>query len=135
MGFTSIGQMAPKFYVDECVPLGTVTALQNEGFDAVWVGHVSHLGWNDPRHLVYALENGYTIITENRDDYKLLHQLWTLLLQKNYISVSHLGILTATKQIRPPSWVTFVQQLISAQETLTSAFFVWDDDTQVWEKL
>lgn len=134
MGFTSIGQMAPKFYLDECVPPGTVTALRKKGFDAVWVGDVSHRGWDDPDHLVYAFENGYTVITENRNDYKLLHRLWTLLLQKHYISVSHLGILTATKHIRPPSWVTFVQQLISAKETLTSAFFVWDDDTQVWEK-
>lgn len=134
MGFTSIGQMDPKFYVDECVAPATVTALRRKGFDAVWAGHVSHLGWDDPDHLVYAFENGYTVITDNRNDYRLLHRLWTLLLQKNYISMSHLGILTATRQLRPLSWITFVQQLISAKETLTSAFFVWDDATQGWQK-
>ena len=134
MGFTSIGQMALKFYVDECVPPKTATALRKKGFDAVWAGHVSHRGWDDPSHLVYAFENGYTIITDDKNDYQLLHQLWTLLLQKNYISVYHLGILTATKQLRPLSWITFVQQLISAKETLTSAFFVWDDATQGWQK-
>ena len=126
--------MNPKFYVDECVPPGTVTALRKKGFDAVWVGDVSHRGWDDPDHLVYAFENGYTVITENKNDYQMLHRLWTLLLQKNYIGVSHLGILTATKQLRPLSWITFVQQLISAKEPLNSAFFVWDDATQGWQK-
>ncbi len=126
--------MDPKFYVDECVPPSTATELRRMGFDAVWAGHVSHRGWDDPGHLVYAFENGYTVITDNRNDYRLLHRLWTLLLQKNYIGMSHLGILTATRQLRPPSWIIFVQQLISAKETLTSAFFVWDDANQSWQK-
>jgi len=129
-----IEQMHPKFYVDECVPPGTATALRKSGFDAVWAGHVSHRGWDDPNHLVCAFENGYTVITENRNDYRLLHGLWTLLLQKNYVAKSHLGILTATEQLRPPSWVTFVQRLISARETLASAFLIWDDATQHWQK-
>ena len=106
--------MTLKFYVDECVPPRTATDLRGKGFDAVWAGHVSHRGWADADHLVYAFENGYTVITENRNDYQMLHRLWILLLQKGYIGRSHLGVLTATRQLRPPSWITFVQQLVSA---------------------
>jgi predicted nuclease of predicted toxin-antitoxin system len=126
--------MNPKFYIDECVAPKTATELRTKGFDAVWAGHVSHRGWDDPDHLVYAFENGYTVITENKNDFQMLHRLWTLLLQKNYIGVSHLGILTATTQLRPLSWITFIHQLISAKEILTCAFFVWDDATQGWQR-
>ena len=126
--------MTPKFYVDECVPPKTATLLRRAGFDAVWAGHVSHRGWDDPGHLVYAYENGYTLVTEDRNDFQTLHRLWTLLTTKGYMSISHLGILTSTMSIRPTSWMAFIQRLVASGESLSSAFFIWDDATKGWQK-
>lgn len=126
--------MNPKFYLDQCVPARTVNLLRSAGFDAVWAGHISNRGWDDPDHLVFAYENGYTLITENREHFRLLHRLWTLLVDKHYISISHLGILTATASLRPTSWLGFVQRLVSSEESLSSTFFIWDDAIQSWQK-
>ena len=126
--------MAPKFYVEEEVARQTVDVLRGAGFDAVYARDLSHYAWSDPRHLVYAVENGYTVVTANKNDFLSLHELWTLLEQKRYLPLSHVGILTARKQLRPRLWLGFIQRLVSSGESLTSALFVWDEATQSWQK-
>lgn len=123
-----------KFYVDQCVAPKTATDLRQSGFDAVWAGHVGHRGWDDPNHLVYALENGYTIITDNKRHFHLLHRLWMLLLKKKYISIFHLGILAGVSAMRPQSWVIFVHRFVSSGEDPRGALIVWDESEQKWQR-
>lgn len=53
--------MAPKFYVEESVARKTVTDLRSAGFKVAYAIDLSHYGWDDPDHLVYAVENGYVV--------------------------------------------------------------------------
>jgi predicted nuclease of predicted toxin-antitoxin system len=122
-----------KFYIDEDVAKQTVQFLQNDGFQAVYARDLSHM-WPDYKHLVYAAENGYAILTANKNDFRMLHHLWILLEQKKYLTLSHLGILTAKTQLRPQSWLMFVKLLVSSGENISNGCYVWDNDTQMWEK-
>jgi predicted nuclease of predicted toxin-antitoxin system len=56
-----------RILADEHVPNRFVTALRSEGFDAVRVKNALYEGATDAEVLDYAEEQGYVVLSEDRD--------------------------------------------------------------------
>jgi len=119
-------------YTDENVKLALEDELRPLGHAATSTFAERRLGAPDPHQLLYAAERGWTIITHNRRDFRLLHTAWLLWSHTWRVSRSHAGILVL-EQI-PDQPVADLARLIDAivndpATTLTNALYDWKPGT------
>ena len=62
--------------LDEDVWVGLAAALQDEGYDVVFVSELGRKGISDADQLAYAVSNGRAIITHNVGDFIALAKLY-----------------------------------------------------------
>ena len=62
--------------LDEDVWTGLAAALQNEGYDVVFVSELDRKGISDAEQLAYSVANGRAIITHNVGDFIALAKLY-----------------------------------------------------------
>ena len=74
-------------YADEQFPLPIVKLLRDLGHDVLTVQESGNTGLSDPEVLGFAIVNERTVLTQNRRDFKRLHQL----------RPNHAGIIVCTE--------------------------------------
>lgn len=87
------------FYVDENIALGLAPALRYYGHSIASVAEERRLGAPDPHQLLYAAERGWTLITHNRRDFRLLHVAWLYWSNEWRVPRQHAGIIVV-EQVR-----------------------------------
>jgi hypothetical protein len=65
-----------EFYLDHNVAVGTATYLRDAGHGARTAASLSLERAHDHRHLLEAAQRGWTLVTYNWKDYRLLHDAW-----------------------------------------------------------
>jgi hypothetical protein len=65
-----------RFFTDEDVHGAIAPHLRAAGFDAVSSPEAGRLGTNDPEQLLWATQQGYTLVTFNVSDFARLHSEW-----------------------------------------------------------
>lgn len=81
------------FYLDEDVPEDLACLLTARGHFATTTRIEGRKGVPDERQLWYAAERGWTIVTMNRRDYRLLHGAWLLWTHEWNVQSQHAGVL------------------------------------------
>ena len=81
------------FYADENVSLALEHLLRQRGHACATTHAEHHLGAPDSHQLLYAATRGWTLITHNRGDFRLLHDAWHLWSDAWQVSPQHAGIL------------------------------------------
>ena len=77
-----------EFYLDDCADADDLVRLLEQAGQSVHTPRTERTrGVDDPVHLGYAAARGYTLVTKNPKDFRILHQEWQALGQ------SHSGIL------------------------------------------
>ena len=61
-------------YLDEDVDINLAVRLVMHGYSALTTLEVGNLGYSDDKQLEYAVNNGRTILTHNRRDFRRLHR-------------------------------------------------------------
>jgi hypothetical protein len=80
------------FYLDEDLPLRLARLLIDRGHFAVTTDDERRKGAPDARQLMYAAEQGWTLLTHNGDHYRLLHDAWLTWTHVWHIERRHAGI-------------------------------------------
>ena len=116
------------FYMDEDVALALGPLLRQYGHSIASTTEERRLGAPDPHQLLYAAERGWTVITHNRRDFRLLHIAWLLWTNEWHVALQHAGILII-EQVRGRS-VSNLAQLIhnfvtDRGLTLANALYDW----------
>lgn len=81
-----------KFLIDECLHTTLVAVARHRGHDADHVNWIGKSGWQDWELMPIALEEAYTFVTENRDDFLRLFSLEPV----------HNGLVVFMRKSEPP---------------------------------
>lgn len=65
-----------QLYLDEDVPVAVAALLAAAGHPARTTVAAGRLGRWDAEQLLYAADQGWTLVTHNRRDYHALHEAW-----------------------------------------------------------
>jgi hypothetical protein len=67
----------PALYLDDCSDADQLVALAaNAGFQVHTPRSENTQGWDDDKHLEFAAQRGFAVLTYNVKDFKLLHEEW-----------------------------------------------------------
>jgi hypothetical protein len=117
--------MSLSIYLDECSDDNLLIALlRHAGHVVVSPRQAGTVGWNDPNHLEYAAQHGYTLLTKNPDVFQDLHNLWQIQ------GRPHAGILLVYQDNDLSKDMT-VQDLVRALEKLLASGLPVANDIQV----
>lgn len=81
------------FYVDHCVPISLAALLRTHNYLARAARDEGLAGATDDEHLLFAAQNGCTLVTFNRKDFELLHSAWQRWSRVWGVSARHSGII------------------------------------------
>ncbi len=81
-----------QLYLDEDVHTFIAEALQLRGYDATTTRDQRRRGAEDPDQLAFTHQHGYTLLTDNVQDFPRLHYEW-LAAEKH-----HAGIIIASRE-------------------------------------
>jgi hypothetical protein len=121
-----------RFYLDEDLA-NFVAPLRDYGHD-VLDARQSGANRTDAWHLQRASVEERLLVTFNERDFRYLHRLWTSLRAFAVLHSDHAGILTATAQLEPTTWLPALQRLIGAEPELTGRMLVWHAGKQEWRE-
>ena len=119
-------------YTDENMALALEGLLRDYGHVVTSTFGEGRSGAPDPHQLLFAAERGWTLITHNRRDYRLLHDAWHLWSYAWSVSRRHAGILVLEQVIAQP--VAELAALIHAlgedpATSLVNALYDWKPTT------
>ena len=116
------------FYLDENIAVDLAPLLRERGDSVATAGEERRLGAPDPHQLLYAATRGWTLLTHNRHDFRLLHAAWLLWGQSWGDPPAHAGLLII-EQVRGTSLADLAARIhafASDRETvLTNALSDW----------
>jgi predicted nuclease of predicted toxin-antitoxin system len=95
-----------KLYADEQFPRPVLDLLRELGHEVLTVQESGNAGFTDPRVLKFATENDLIVLTQNRRDFKRLHQ----------IDSNHQGIILCTEDRNALALATRIHAAILAEE-------------------
>lgn len=107
--------------VDHNVAKVTGQRLRGNGHDPVTVQELGLDAGTDDEHLLRAAESGRLLITNNIDDFELLHDAW----RRWPVTLDHAGILILYQQEALPSMAPSVVEFLALQPSLKSASNRW----------
>lgn len=118
--------MMPSFYCDEDVPIGLARLLSDAGYPTRTTRGVGRLAAWDADQLLFATEQGWTVITHNRKDFHTLHDAWTRWSPRWQDSRAHGGILTLDRGPSASQIVAAIGSLpATMNESLAGCTFDW----------
>ena len=91
-------------------------------------------GRTDAWHLTTASKRQRILITFNLRDYRYLHRLWTSLRIFGLFSSKHFGILTATGQLEPRTWVLTINDLLGTGQPTEERMWIWSPSRDQWSE-
>lgn len=89
---------------------------------------------DDDEHLIVAARDQWIILTENEDDFALLHDAWIRWQRAWQIPAHwrHAGIIVAPSDFAIATTVAAVDAFVSQQDTFTDAFVRWTTTDWQW---
>lgn len=114
---------APAALLDECLDLALVDALTRRGFDVTSLLVVGPRGASDAHVLERAAGLGRVLITQNTDDFKLLHAVW---LQQGKAHPGIIGVPQRGPLSRRALRAAMLLDWVGEQEHI-SRLFIWGD--------
>jgi hypothetical protein len=116
----------PSFYCDEDVPVGLAPLLIVAGYPTRTTRGVGRLTAWYADQLLFATEQGWTLITHNRKDFHTLHDAWLHWSPRWQDSRPHGGILTLDRGPGAAQIVAAIGNLpVTTNESLTGCTFDW----------
>jgi predicted nuclease of predicted toxin-antitoxin system len=97
-----------KIYADEQFPRPVVELLRELGHDVLTVQASGNAGFTDPEVLEFATANDRVVLTQNRRDFKRLHQL----------DPNHQGIIVCTEDRNASALTNRIHNAILAEDFL-----------------
>lgn len=97
-----------KLYADEQFPRPVVALLRGFGYDILTVQESGNAGFSDPQVLEFAIANKRAVITQNRRDFKRLHQF----------NPDHTGIIICTDDRDSQRLATRIHEAILTESPL-----------------
>lgn len=116
------------FYLDEDVSLRLARFLIDRGHHVATTDEEGRKGASDARQLLFAAERGWTLLTNNSDHYRLLHDAWLVWAHEWGYVQRHAGVLVLPQVIVAdlPRVAEMVHQLVGDPATvLDTALFTW----------
>jgi predicted nuclease of predicted toxin-antitoxin system len=95
-----------RLYADEQFPRPVVELLRELGQEILTVQESGNAGFTDPQVLAFATEKELIVLTQNRRDFKRLHQ----------IDSNHQGIILCTEDRNNLALATRIHEAILAEE-------------------
>lgn len=119
-------------YLDENVAVELASLLRQRGHSVATTAEEHRLGAPDPHQLLHAATRGWTFVTHNRHDFRLLHTAWHLWANDWQVARRHAGIL-CIEQMRWRS-LTDLAQIVHdfvgvGSADLTNTLFDWRPST------
>jgi len=81
------------FYLDNDVTQRIAVLLQGAGHSVMAAGWIGLRAGSDAEQLLRAAEEGWILISHNREDYMLLHEAWLRWSRSWGVTAAHAGIL------------------------------------------
>ena len=114
------------FYTDHNVSIWLAPELRAKGHSASTARDLGLEAAGDDEHLLVAAQQGWILITHNRQHFILLHNAWSHWTAAWNVSWSHPGILILEQGILPPDGLaTEVDHLVQATPTLMGRLYEW----------
>lgn len=124
--------MRGSFYLDENVSHALVNELEQRGHLVATTTAERRIGAPDPHQLLYAAVRGWTIVTHNRHDFRLLHDAWLLWSRRWGVRPHHSGILIVDQYERQTDdeVANVITSLLEDPDTsLETALYDWQRTT------
>jgi hypothetical protein len=113
-----------RVYLDEDVAHRVARLLAEAGHDAITTRDAGRKGLRDDLQLLAASQDGRVLLTQNEEDFLLLHLAWMSWSQAWHVTPSHSGILLVA-QAPPETLADAVEMLLARGLHLTNHFFRW----------
>lgn len=109
------------FYLDDGIALNLVGHLQRLGYVAHTADGEGNKGRPDEEHLWFAAQHGWVLVTQNGQDFRMLHRAWHLW----GVPLMHAGILVVEQRSAVLSHTTAqdVHELVDRGAVLTNRLF------------
>jgi hypothetical protein len=115
-------------YLDEDIPIEVASLLTSAGHPTRTTVAVGRVGRWDAEQLLYATEQGWTIVTHNRRDFRALHEGWLTWSPQWREPHPHGGILSLDKgnRLAASDYAAAILTLLSTDGlTLENHTFEW----------
>lgn len=115
-------------YLDENMSLAVGARLHVRGHIVTSTAAEGRLGTPDPRLLLEAAEQGWTLVTHNRRDFRLLHDAWHTWTNAWGTKQDHAGILVLDRVVgqTPEETAALIDSLVRDPQTrLSRALYDW----------
>jgi hypothetical protein len=116
----------PSSSCDEDVPIGLARLLIDAGCPTRTTRGTNRLNAWDADQLLFAAEQGWTLSTHNRKDFRMLHDAWVLWPSRWHEPQVHGGILAFDRGPSAEQIVRAIRGLLAAMdESLAGRTFDW----------
>ena len=114
-----------EFYLDHNVARELADHLRRFGH----VAHTAHeVGMDragDEAHLALAARSGWTLITHNAGDFRLLHAAWRQWTRDWGVEKHHVGILILFPPVAPLQAAQEINALLETESTVRDTLWMW----------
>jgi hypothetical protein len=123
-----------RLHIDQCLSWRIAQELRGRGHDARHAAEVAMQTASDDEHLIVAARDHRIIVTENEDDFALLHDAWIRWQRAWQVQESwrHAGILIVPSDFVIHTTVATVDAFVSREEILTDALVRWTVNGWQW---
>jgi predicted nuclease of predicted toxin-antitoxin system len=115
-----------RSHVDQCLSWRVADGLRGLGHDARHASEIGMHAADDDEHLIAAARDRRIIVTENEDDFALLHDAWIRWQREWNVPTHwrHAGILIVPSDYDVQTVMTHVHAFVSEQHDFTDALVV-----------
>lgn len=123
-----------RLHIDQCLSWRVAHGLRGRGHDARHAAEIAMHTAGDDEHLIVGARDRRIIVTENEDDFALLHDAWIRWQRAWHVPTSwrHAGIVVVPSDFVIQTVVAEADTFVSRQETLTDAFVRWTVNGWQW---
>lgn len=124
----------PIVYLDEDVKHEVVDLLVAPHLFVRTARNERRLRASDPSQLIYAAEQGWIVVTCNRNDYHLLHDAWLLWSHRWGVAPKHAGILALDQGYPAPVLAAAITAFLATDPDLINAMYDWRARDGIWRE-
>lgn len=115
-------------YLDENFRSDAVAPLEARGHIVFTTPGEGRQGKPDPDQLLYAVQHGWLLVTNNREDFQLLHIAWTLW----GVQPPYPGILALDQGPLGERCAAAIDALLSTLPVLENTLYNWSSRDNSW---
>ena len=122
-----------SFYTDHNVDLELAALLRAAGYEAWTTRDLARETAKDGAQLLLAAERGWTLVTQNRKDFELLHDAWRVWTAAWAVASQHAGILVLPQPRPADECMALLSALLDADPPLMNELHLWRPATG-WQR-